>query len=47
MEFSVVIWDEKLHRSTSCTILHEEFAVNTHPSVKVKQSPNQYPFPVC
>ena len=47
MEFSVVIWDEKLHRSTSCTILHEKFAVNTHPSVKLKQSPNQYPFPVC
>lgn len=40
MEFSVVVWGEKLHRSTRKTIPHEEFAVNTHSSVKVKQSAN-------
>ena len=47
MEFSVVIWDERLHRSTRKTVSHEEFAMNTHSSVKVKQSANQHPFPVC
>lgn len=47
MEFSVVIWGEKLHRSMRNTIPHKEFAVNTHSLVKVKQSANQHPFPVC
>lgn len=47
MEFSTVNSEEKLHRPMKERISTEEFPGYPHLSVSVKQSANQYPFPVC